>query len=149
MISKRRILGFTFGIFCLALGVYIYLAYRRPTLLIHEILNGTGYFTFIKSDNLKVINIHSQYDWIVYSLPDSLWVLSYLSIMLSLWDFVLNKENLLFIILIPILAITSEFMQLFGLIPGTYDIVDIVFYALSTFISVMVGYLVRRFAYDQ
>ena len=40
-------------------------------------------------------------------------------------------------------------IELFGLIPGTYDIVDIVFYALSTFISVMVGYLVRRFAYDQ
>lgn len=59
--------------------------------------------------------------------------------MLEIWNHSITKYNFAWIICIPIIALLSEVFQLFKIFPGTFDILDIIFYlvaiALSFFIS--------------
>jgi hypothetical protein len=73
--------------------------------------------------------------WFVYNLPDGLWVYGYTSIMLMIWNGTLEKANSIWVFLPVILAVISEFGQLFGVVPGTFDYFDIVFMLLAQLIS--------------
>jgi hypothetical protein len=50
-------------------------------------------------------------DWILYSLPDGLWVFSYMALMLFIWNRNITAQNILWFFLVPILAIGSEVFQ--------------------------------------
>lgn len=67
-------------------------------------------------------------DWIIYSLPDGLWMYSYTGILLEIWKCSVTRQNLFWIFSIPVAAILSEFFQFFKLIPGTFDFIDLIFY---------------------
>ena len=77
-------------------------------------------------------------DWLLFSLPDGLWVFSYVSLILWLWDNKLNGINSVWIFLIPFVAIASEFGQLIGIVPGTFDITDLIFYILGTTLPIII-----------
>ncbi|WP_244283448.1 hypothetical protein [Flavobacterium hercynium] len=70
-------------------------------------------------------------DFILYSLPDGLWMFSYISLVLYLWKNEVRYENLFWIFIIPLIAIISELGQLFNIIPGTFDIIDLLLYILG------------------
>ena len=76
-------------------------------------------------------------DWLLFSLPDGLWVFSYVSLILLLWDNRLNGYNSFWVFLIPFLAIASEFGQLLGFVSGTFDITDLIFYILGTTLPII------------
>jgi hypothetical protein len=67
-------------------------------------------------------------EWILFSLPDGLWIFSYVSLMLFIWQNSVSIKNIFWISIIPILAIGSEIGQLFGLVPGTFDFADLLLY---------------------
>lgn len=69
--------------------------------------------------------------WFLYSLPDGLWIFSYISLMLYIWQNSISFKNISWILIIPILAIGSEIGQLLGLVSGTFDFADLVFYILG------------------
>ena len=66
-------------------------------------------------------------DWFLYSLPDGIWLFSYLSVLLLIWDNKISKHNIHWVLLIPSIAIFSEIGQLFEIVSGTFDITDLVF----------------------
>ena len=83
-----------------------------------------------------IIDIARTYaiDWIVpdvikFCLPDGLYVSAYLLIMDAIWQ----KEDSLIkhivICLVPVFAITSEVLQYYGVVKGTFDICDLLFYS--------------------
>ncbi len=69
--------------------------------------------------------------WVIYSLPDGLWMFSCTSLILNVWNNRLNKQSIVWIISMPAIAILSEFLQLFHLIRGTFDILDIASYLIG------------------
>ncbi|MDO8333170.1 MAG: hypothetical protein Q7T35_00690 [Nitrosomonas sp.] len=69
-------------------------------------------------------------DWIKYNLPDGLWVYSLTSLMIIIWKSYTLK-SLIWICSGLLIAIISEFCQSIGVFPGTYDLIDIVFYLLA------------------
>lgn len=69
--------------------------------------------------------------WFLYSLPDGLWIFSYISLMLFVWKNSISPKNIFWIFIIPILAIGSEIGQLLNFISGTFDFADLVFYILG------------------
>ncbi len=71
-------------------------------------------------------------DILLYSLPDGFWIFSYISLILYLWKNELKTENLLWIFMIPLIAILSEIGQLMHIVPGTFDILDLLMYLLGT-----------------
>jgi len=77
-------------------------------------------------------------DWFLYSLPDGIWLFSYLSVLLLIWDNKISKHNIHWVLLIPSIAIFSEIGQLFEIVSGTFDITDLVFYLAGTILPILI-----------
>ena len=76
-------------------------------------------------------------DWFLFSLPDGLWIFSNMSLTLLIWGNNIKKQNVFWIFIVPFIAIASEIGQLFSIVPGTFDTIDLAFYftgAISPFI---------------
>ena len=111
----------------LFIGCLIYVLFRTDTLLYNKLL---GIFsTPIASPNTFLQRI------IVFSLPDGLWAMSY-----TMLIFHLRKDKtvrtLIWSIIIPIVGILSEIGQLYYLIPGTFDIIDLIMYIVAPTLAI-------------
>jgi hypothetical protein len=83
--------------------------------------------------------IHIDYPyWVKYNLPDLLWVFSFTSLMLIIWDKKIINENITYIIFPVSVGIISEVGQLFGIINGTFDLLDILFYSIGGLLSTLI-----------
>ncbi len=118
----------------LLLGGLIYISFRTESLTMFK------WFAIASLDtpitNLRAITLAlapNLPNWLLYSLPDGLWVFSYISLMLLIWKNKINQENIVYIFSLPLIAILSEIGQLFKIVPGTFDTIDILFYILGTF----------------
>lgn len=68
---------------------------------------------------------------LIYSLPDGCWLYALLCSLLFIWK---NQKDYWFqfwIILVFISSIGTEIFQLQNIIPGTFDLFDILFYSLA------------------
>ncbi len=63
--------------------------------------------------------------WFLYSLPDGLWVYSCTAYMILVWDRRLSLQSLLWLVLPISLAAGGEMGQALGIVPGTYDEIDL------------------------
>ncbi len=68
--------------------------------------------------------------FIKYCLPNALWTLSYILMV----DAIIRKDNnkLFWTIVLPIIAAVLEIFQIWKIIPGTFDIADLVCFLLPT-----------------
>lgn len=76
--------------------------------------------------------------WVLYSLPDGLWVYAYTSLMLNIWR-VSGRSTIktTWILSGVVLAVGTELGQLLGLVVGTFDIWDIYFYATGFLLALL------------
>lgn len=113
----------------LFLGGVIYILFRTSSLKMFD-----WYYKIGLSNSINNLRDYSNPivkdipNWVLYSLPDGLWLFSYLSLMLFIWQNSVSFKNIFWILIIPILAIGSELGQLFGIIIGTFDFSDLLFY---------------------
>lgn len=131
MIRNLRIVTFLFPVI---LGGIIYIVFRTERLIMFrwfEYLSISSEITIIQ--NLR--EVFSFPGWFIYSLPDGLWVFSYTSISLEIWKNSITKQNSFWIFGVPAVAIASEVLQLFKVIPGTFDLTDIFFYVFGMILS--------------
>ncbi len=66
-------------------------------------------------------------DWIIYNLPDGLWVFSLTSFLLMVWNFRITFKNILWVASGFIIMVIAEFLQLFHIIRGTFDYYDLLY----------------------
>lgn len=81
-------------------------------------------------------------NWIIYNLPDFLWVFSFTSFLFIIWNKKIEKENLFYLLFPMGIGVLSEFGQLFSIINGTFDKVDILFYVFGGLSSI---YIISKF----
>ena len=67
-------------------------------------------------------------NWVRFSLPDGLWLFSFISLILITWKNEINSSNLFWLIGLPIIALLSEIGQSISIVPGTFDWIDIAMY---------------------
>jgi hypothetical protein len=118
----------------LILGGFIYIIFRTETLIMFhwfKYLNFSDEINIIK--NIKPVQYFPN--WFIYNLPDGLWIFSYTAISLEIWKHSITRQNIFWVFSIPIIAVLSEFLQLFKIIPGTFDFLDVTFYILGTISS--------------
>ncbi|MFV8364763.1 hypothetical protein [Flavobacterium sp. XS1P27] len=129
-IMKHKIFIGTLPVF---LGGIIYLTYRVDTLLMFNWFKWIGFtdlVIFLRTNNqLQNLTIPN---WVKFSLPDALWLFSFTYIILLIWDFKITRHSVLWILLTPTVGFFSEIGQLIGIIPGTFDKVDLLLLLLST-----------------
>ena len=134
--NRQIIIG---HLFTLILGGLVYILFRQDTLKM---------FTWFDSLNLSVVISEIRFftlpfsdhlpNWFLYSLPDGLWLFSYLSVLLMVWDNTISKHNIHWLLLVPLFAVFSEIGQLFKIVPGTFDILDLTFYIAGTALPILI-----------
>lgn len=74
--------------------------------------------------------------WFVYSLPNAMLVAAVLCVFGFVVRGSLNTAYKLALAVVPVLAFSSEIMQLTGHLPGTFDLFDMVCYFFATIVPV-------------
>ena len=136
---KRKLFLILFPLF---LGIGIYLLYRSRNLFYFKLIHST----FLSKPVLHVRDFAKLYrkmfsTWVVYSLPDGLWLFSFGAALLVdrifyFYDFVVFTS-------IYIGMIALEFLQLYfgghGRVIGTFDTMDIFFFTLGYLSIVLIS----------
>ena len=121
-------------ILSLSTGGLIYILFRSSTLKMFGWFTSLGMTDIINSArNLSLSYSSDLPNWIKFSLPDGLWIFSYVCLLLLIWSDNGIKKSIHWVLIIPIIAIFSEVGQLSNIVPGTFDPIDLVFYLLGTF----------------
>ena len=126
-------------LFTLLLGGFIYILFRQDSLKMFSWFESVNLSNSISELRLFTLPLSFHLpDWFLYSLPDGLWLFSYISLLLLIWGNVISKQNIHWVLLVPLIAIFSEIGQLIKLVPGTFDIVDLGFYLLGTILPILI-----------
>jgi len=127
------------GIMPVFIGGFIYLTYRTEHLLMFGWFEKFRLYSLIdflrNNEFLQKMNIPN---WIKYSLPDALWLFSFIYVVLTLWSFQINRHSIFWITLVPAIGLFSELGQLFGIIPGTFDVVDLFLLVLAIILPFLI-----------
>lgn len=126
-------------LFTILLGGLLYILFRHDTLRMFSWFDSINLSAVISELRLYTLPL-SDYlpNWFLYSLPDGLWLFSYLSILLVVWDNEISKHNIHWLFIVPVVAIFSEIGQHFEIIPGTFDVIDLTFYIAGTVLPILI-----------
>ena len=126
-LKKQFICQSILSFLLLGIGGSIYLLFRPKTLLMFKWVESLGLSEYI--DRLRDMVSHITLNHItLYSLPDGLWLASYIIVVNTIVS-KNNKHNLLFwSLLLPLIAIVFELLQIPGIIPGVFDVFDLICY---------------------
>ena len=132
-----RIAEATIGLVALTIGGLIYIRYRSESLLMFDWFHNFGLSDSIENfrSNDGMPNV---YEWVKYNLPAGLWLFAYMFVIDAVWGKDKNCVSMYFLYVLPLLAVASEFMQFVGLLPGTFDIMDLVSYISATILFVII-----------
>ena len=121
------------GLVMLLLGGIIYLLFRPTTLLLFHTLDLVGLMPLV-TDCRTLVATCQPSEFVVYSLPGSLWATSYILLVVSLLERAMRWQRMIVASIIPLAGICSELMQQAGLLPGVFDTADLVCYAVPLII---------------
>lgn len=120
---KKRIVTMLLSFSTLFIGGGLYLMCRSERLVMFDWCKTIGIYPLIQQLRPK-----GDFDsWLVYSLPDGLWLFSYIILMGAIWAFDMRKSLLCSAPLI-VIAIGSEVLQLPHIVRGTFDVIDLLCY---------------------
>lgn len=132
------------GIVFLACGCAIYLLFRSKSLNIYHWCKLLGISNEI--DYLRyAVRDWSIISWIRYSLPDGLYCSAYILIIDAIWHDDNHLIKFLIISVIPLVTISSELLQYFELVKGTFDVNDLICYMAPPIIYLIYTYKSLKF----
>ena len=121
------------GVVFLMWGCAIYLLFRSKSLNIYQ-----GCMFLGLSDTIDSLRYAVQHwnitEWVRYSLPDGLYSAAYILIIDAIWKNDNRLIKFIIILLIPTVTISSELLQYFGLVKGTFDMYDLICYSVPPMI---------------
>lgn len=133
IITIKRKTYLLFSVLLIFIGELIYILYRPLTLYMFKPFEQMGMLNCIRSIRASHLfpPIEAVPQWIVYNLPDGMWLLSYMFAMEFIWDNEGKYIKLLCIWIMPTAIIIHEFCQLMRLVNGTWDINDLTIYIIA------------------
>ena len=122
------------------LGGFIYILYRPSEHLFFSWFSSIGLDNLFESLRFHSLSSSSNPpDWIVYSLPNSLWAFAYALLITSLWSGSNSWLKYLWMTSIPVLVIGFEVLQYTGTIHGTFCIQDLGMGFLGLSMGIFIG----------
>lgn len=73
-------------------------------------------------------------EWVIYNLPDGLWLYSFLMWLMLTWYGQKNFESYIWFLILITIALGSELLQKYTLIQGTFDTRDMIAYCIAIFL---------------
>jgi len=127
------------------IGGFIYVAWRKETLLMFSWLRYLGLEVIVLHFRIYMNQFHGQVPkFILYCLPDGLWVYSLTFFMGWLWKDGSKRALIFWLGIGPVLGIGGELGQLFGLVQGHFDFLDL--FACSV-AALSAGYFIQIHKY--
>ena len=118
----------------LVIGGAIYVCWRDSSLLMFDWFRQLGLGPVV--DGIRTVTLPAAVllpRWVLYSLPDALWVYAAIMFMHRIWvgseSRTVNRR--LWLWSGPVLAVVIEFAQLTGVIPGSFDPNDLILSAAA------------------
>lgn len=142
--NERRLIGRAFWIktlsVCISLlsffvGGLIYLLFRTETLEMFGWARTLGIYDKLSLWR-RCVSADGIPEFVIFALPDGLWLFSYIVVIATVWDFRL-RQCWLSIIALPVVALVSEMGQISGIVPGTFDMADMGCYLLATILGMV------------
>lgn len=118
------------------MGGMIYVLFRPQHLLMFDWIETIGL-----TDGINTMRERGNIlfpEWIIYSLPDGLWIFSYSLCIGSIWEFEI-KKCIPALLMLPAISVFDEILQSLNMVPGTFDLMDIFAYSISSLIGI--GYI--------
>ena len=134
---RYRIIFSCLSLILLFIACWIYVSNRSTDMVIYDWLSidvNNQLFCFFRNIEIELP------DWVLYNLPDALWLLSFLFMNEAVW----GKDNrkFIFVAVVSIFALSIEILQKYTLFPGTGDMLDIISYVI-----VLIIYLINNFLF--
>ncbi|OJX70870.1 hypothetical protein [Magnetospirillum sp. 64-120] len=133
----------------LAIGLCIYLLKRPKTILVNYIIENLWAANFIGDMKVFGDNLSAWMYFTVYAAPDGIWVFSFTYAMILIWlraDCFILKHAFIYTPLS--IAASSELMQLYGVVRGTYDPLDLSSYIIGAILALTVSFIRGKFHAD-
>jgi hypothetical protein len=121
----------------LACGGVIYLGWRHGPLRMHLWASAVGLGGLVESLR-SITSVVSLPAPMRFSLPDALWAYAFVAHFLRLWSGA-SLARLVCAGGVTLLTVGSEVGQYFGVVPGTFDWVDLAFLMIATGGAVLVN----------
>lgn len=74
-------------------------------------------------------------DWVIYNLPDGLWLYAFLSSIVFIWEEEFSWYFILWAAIVVVLSCLTEIMQAYNFINGTFDWNDMLAYLIAVMLS--------------
>ena len=130
------------GLIFLILGSYLYLKFRSETLLMFKWLENIGLDSIVSSIRNSSIDFNShQMKHVIFSAPFGMWVISFCCFIGAIWHKDSFVSAIIWRLCVPFVAISSELLQFLGILPGTYDTIDLLVLIVSTIIGISISIL--------
>ena len=128
------------ALMALSVGGMIYVFFRPESIMMFKWFP----FLYVVHKQAYVFRTVNLPDILVYSIPDGLWLFSYILLIGVIWNF--NYHRCIFLtMLLPVYAISHELLQLYHLVPGYFDILDFVVYIIATLVGISVLVMSNHF----
>ena len=125
----KTVKALTTAVGLLAVGGLTYLLFRPCTLLMFRLVDALGAMTVLGDCRAWASDSGAWLpEWVVYSLPNALWSAAYILTIEALLTPSRNKVVIAGIM--PVAGAVTEWLQAIGVLSGTFDVLDIVAYAL-------------------
>ena len=131
IMKKTTIHIILFVILPILFGGLIYILTRPDRLLMFDWFNKIGI-----GDNIAVLRYENDLknylqNWIIYNSPAWIWTFSLTVLLGIIWNYRVDKESILILLIPIILGVVYEISQKTGISNGTFDSVDMIFYIIG------------------
>jgi hypothetical protein len=115
--------------------------WRSQSLLMFGWFDLFGLHPIVMTAREACSNIRPQIpSWVLYSWPDAAWASTGLLVYAAIWSGSRSSARHFWILLPPVLTIAGELGQLLRIVPGTFDLADV----LVCFVAGAASFIVAR-----
>ncbi len=135
--KRKQKISVCLALVCLLSGSALYLLFRPTTLLMFHWADALGLTGSIGTMRVWIDGFDRYVpNWVVFSLPFALYVLSYMFFIESIWINSTSPARHGWFWCIPITAICSELTQIKHIIPGRFDLGDL----FALIVAIILGF---------
>jgi len=123
----------------ISIGGIIYLFFRSDSLMMFRWADAIGVKSVL--DNIRIYTTTIQMNnmnWFFFSLPYGLWVYSFTSFMLIVWELKFSRHSIFWIFIGSSLALGGEIGQALGVIRGTFDPTDVMLCLIGSILPFLI-----------
>lgn len=124
-------------LFYLVSGGLLYILFRSEYLMVNRWALNNQYGSIFKIIRIQTFQIlETVPKWIIYSLPDALWLMSFGLILQLIWKNETKRIRIFWTLVPCSIALLWELFQATHFVNGTFDVVDLLFYFSTTLLLI-------------